>query len=222
MTYDALGRLVTRKIASPIVADPVLTANIYDEVRPGYYNIGRLTTSENTARKQTLNYSAHGLVKYKIETDSAGSHHSYVNLYFDGSVHYKAYWNDAAPAVATAVWTYDGLGRLSSIPGMITEQKYETDGQTKSIKYANNVTTTQPSARAPGVRCSKSQIFGFSFGCAKPRLTLRRKPPLAEPGLHGERGGGLADGQPVHTRPRHWPHQDDHRADHGRELDVLL
>jgi hypothetical protein len=39
-------------------------------------------------------------------------------------VHYKAYWNDAAPAVATAVWTYDGLGRLSSIPGMITEQKY--------------------------------------------------------------------------------------------------
>jgi YD repeat-containing protein len=124
MTYDALGRLLTRKIVSPIVADPVLTANIYDEVRPGYYNIGRLTTSENTARRQTLNYSAHGLVKYKIETDSAGSHHTYVNLYFDGPVHYKAYWNDTAPAVATAVWTYDGLGRLSSIPGMITEQKY--------------------------------------------------------------------------------------------------
>jgi hypothetical protein len=57
-------------------------------------------------------------------------------------VHYKAYWTDTGAVFQTAVWTYDGLGRLSSIPGMITEQKYETDGQTKSIKYANNVTTT--------------------------------------------------------------------------------
>jgi RHS repeat-associated protein len=142
MTYDALGRVLTRKIVSPVVMDPVLTANTYDEVRPGYYNIGRLTTSANSARTQKLNYSAHGLVKYKTETDSAGSHHSYVNLYFDGSVHYKSYWTDTGAVFQTAVWTYDGLGRLSSIPGMITEQKYETDGQTKSIKYANNVTTT--------------------------------------------------------------------------------
>jgi YD repeat-containing protein len=65
-------------------------------VRPGYYNIGRLTTSTNSARNQTLNYSAHGLVKYKTETDSGSTHHTYVNLYFDESVHYKAYWNDAA------------------------------------------------------------------------------------------------------------------------------
>jgi RHS repeat-associated protein len=142
MTYDALGRLLTRKIVSPIVTDPVLTANTYDEPVTGYYNIGRLTTSTNSARTQKLNYSAHGLVKYKTETDSAGSHYSYVNLYFDGSVHYKSYWTDTGAVFQTAVWTYDGLGRLSSIPGMITEQKYETDGQTKSIKYANNVTTT--------------------------------------------------------------------------------
>ena len=33
MTYDELGRLLTR-IVSPIVADPVLATNIYDEVRP--------------------------------------------------------------------------------------------------------------------------------------------------------------------------------------------
>jgi YD repeat-containing protein len=103
MTYDALGRLLTRRIVSPVVADPVLTDNIYDEAVAGYYNIGRLTTSANAARTQKFNYSAHGLVKYRIETDSAGSHHSYVNLYFDGSVHYKSYWIGTGAAFQTEV-----------------------------------------------------------------------------------------------------------------------
>jgi RHS repeat-associated protein len=57
-------------------------------------------------------------------------------------VHYKSYWTDTGAVFQTAVWTYDGLGRLSSIPGMITGQMYETDGQTKSITYANGVKTT--------------------------------------------------------------------------------
>jgi hypothetical protein len=40
----------------------------------------------------------------------------------------------------------------------------------------------------PGNRHSKSQIIGFSFRCAKPCLTSWQNPPLAEAGLHGERG----------------------------------
>jgi RHS repeat-associated protein len=39
-------------------------------------------------------------------------------------------------------WTYDGAGRLKSIPGVILSQTYEADGQTKAITYANGVTTT--------------------------------------------------------------------------------
>ena len=40
-----------------------------------------------------------------------------------------------------ARWTYDGAGRLKSIPGIITSQTYEADGQTKKITYANGVST---------------------------------------------------------------------------------
>jgi RHS Repeat len=39
-------------------------------------------------------------------------------------------------------WTYDALGRLKSIPGMVALQSYEADGQTKAITYANGVSTT--------------------------------------------------------------------------------
>jgi YD repeat-containing protein len=38
-------------------------------------------------------------------------------------------------------WKYDAFGRLKSIPDMITSQTYEADGQTRSIAYANGVTT---------------------------------------------------------------------------------
>jgi RHS repeat-associated protein len=38
-------------------------------------------------------------------------------------------------------WTYDGAGRLLSIPGIISLQTYEADGQTKKITYANGVST---------------------------------------------------------------------------------
>ena len=38
-------------------------------------------------------------------------------------------------------WQYDAFGRLQSVPGIITAQTYETDGQTKFIQYANGTTT---------------------------------------------------------------------------------
>ena len=145
MTYDGLGRLLTRRIAAPVVADPLLTSNTYDEARPGYaFNIGRLTSSVNSARAQMFDYAASGAVLHRVESDAAGSHETLYGLSPDGSVRFKT-WSAPAPlSVGTnaAPWTYDALGRLKSVPGMILAQTYETDGQTKSIAYANNVVTT--------------------------------------------------------------------------------
>jgi RHS repeat-associated protein len=142
ITYDKLGRLKERRIVSPVVADPVLTENVYDEARAGYYNIGKLTTSRNAASEQVFNYSANGSVQYKIEGDAANKHYTYVNMYAGGQVNYKSYWASTGSAIATNVWEYDELGRLKSIPGMIVSQDYEADGQTKAITYANYVTTS--------------------------------------------------------------------------------
>ncbi|MCJ9754969.1 hypothetical protein MOV61_29990, partial [Neorhizobium sp. BETTINA12A] len=38
-------------------------------------------------------------------------------------------------------WTYNAANKLSTVPGLITAASYEADGQTKSIAYANGVTT---------------------------------------------------------------------------------
>jgi RHS repeat-associated protein len=141
MTYDKLGRLLTRRITLPAVPDPLLTDNIYDEARAGYYNVGRLTTSRNSAVTQTFDYSAGGAAQRQVSTDAAGAHSVTASLYFDSPV-YKVY-SPGALSVGTSAshWTYDGAGRLKSIPGIITSQTYEADGQTKAITYANGVTT---------------------------------------------------------------------------------
>jgi YD repeat-containing protein len=131
MTYDITGRLLTRKIILPVIADPVLTDNSYDQARPYYaYNVGRLTTSVNSERTQTFDYSTSGGVQHRLDTDASGSHDVYSGPNFDGSLRYKIYFyptqlnvgSDAAP------WAYDALGRLKSIPGTISEQTCEDDG----------------------------------------------------------------------------------------------
>ena len=110
MTYDGIGRLIVRKIVAAGVPDEFLTLNYYDQPVTGYYNIGRLTKSYNPARTQELNYSAHGLVKYKIETDSAGSHYTYVNLYFDGRCITNHTGTTPASLSPPMCWTMTGSG----------------------------------------------------------------------------------------------------------------
>jgi hypothetical protein len=39
-------------------------------------------------------------------------------------------------------WTYTGNGLLKTVPGHVTDALYEADGQTRSIAYANGVTTS--------------------------------------------------------------------------------
>jgi YD repeat-containing protein len=59
-----------------------------------------------------------------------------------GQTLYKTYGPDGLTVGTDSnSWKYDNFGRLKSIPGMITSQSYEADGQTKSITYANGVTT---------------------------------------------------------------------------------
>ena len=38
-------------------------------------------------------------------------------------------------------WTYDGAGRILSIPGLVTSAAYNAKGQTTTIVYANGIET---------------------------------------------------------------------------------
>jgi RHS Repeat len=136
------GRLTERKIISPIVPNPVLATNTYDQSNANFYNIGKLTSSTNAARAQTFDYDANGYLAYNVN----GSHAVYNVVSNTGQTLFKYY----APGVVYVggndtwngnFWKSDNFGRLKSIPGMITSQTYEADGQTKAITYANEVTT---------------------------------------------------------------------------------
>jgi YD repeat-containing protein len=142
MAYDKAGRLLERRIAAPVVANPVLATNTYDEASPGYYNVGRLTTAANGNVTQKLYYSAGGALQRRDDTDSDGTHFVYNGLSANGAVVLKTYSGGLTVGTGTDQWQYDGAGRLKSIPGMVTNQAYEADGQTASITYANGVATT--------------------------------------------------------------------------------
>ena len=141
LTYDKLGRLLTRRIVSPVVPDPLLTEITYDEPLAGYYNLGKLTKSRNAAATQVFAYDGDGALWYQATGDSSGWHYTYTTRKY-GQILHKIYspgplniGTDATP------WTYDGAGRLKSMPGVIKSQTYEADGQTKKIVYENNVST---------------------------------------------------------------------------------
>jgi YD repeat-containing protein len=78
----ARPRLLTRKILTPIITNPLLATNVYDEVRAGYCNIGRLTTSTNAADVQRMDYSAAGTLQRRI----SGAHTSFTALSANESV----------------------------------------------------------------------------------------------------------------------------------------
>jgi RHS repeat-associated protein len=142
MTYDRLGRLLKRRLLDAGAPDPVLTENIYDEPRASYYNMGRLTTSRNASRTQAFGYSANGALQYALESDGAVYQEIKSAMSTDGSVLYKTYApGNLNVGTSASPWTYDGAGRLKSIPGMIASQTYEADGQTAKITYANGVST---------------------------------------------------------------------------------
>ena len=126
MLYDALSRLKSRWVPS---TGEVLANNVYDEARAGYYNVGKLTTTSNPALTRVLNYAANGAVQRDDATDSTGTHTT-STAFFTNYPIYKTYWPGPLN-VGSSVnpITYDGAGRLKSMPGMILSQAYEADGQ---------------------------------------------------------------------------------------------
>lgn len=142
MSYDQLGRLLTRQVTAPAVADPLLASNVYDEPKPGYFNIGRLTTSQNAAAVHRFDYGASRNV---LGSEAIIDGQSHVTINGEGSNH-KTAWTRYEPhpvevGTASSRWSYNSEGLLSAIPGHITGIDYEADNQTRKIAYANGVVT---------------------------------------------------------------------------------
>ncbi len=141
-TYDGLDRVKKREITAPVVVDPVLADNTYDEARSGYFNIGRLTTTSNSQVTKTLDYHASGNVAKAVSNIGAVSHTTETGEDSRQLPTWKLYDPHlVAVGSVSQPWTYGDDGRLETIPSVITSITYEPDGQAKQVVYANGVTT---------------------------------------------------------------------------------
>ncbi|EUB98376.1 RHS repeat-associated core domain containing protein-containing protein [Rhizobium sp. CF080] len=146
LDYDQMGRLLTKRVWVPGEATSTLeTRNYYDEV-PAYpaHHVGFLTRIEN----------AHSTSYYSRRYEGWGTSLGSTSI-IDGVRHDtisgtgrqdKTAWisyvtGNAQIGMTEPYWTYNTSDRLYSIPDYITSTFYEADGQTKSISYANGVTT---------------------------------------------------------------------------------
>ena len=166
MAYDDADRLTERRIALPVVANPVLVTNIYDQAAAGYFNVGKLTSAANANVTQKFSYTGGGVLARQDVIDASGTHTIASAFYGGKTLLYKTYTPGPLSAgTYAAPWTYDGANRLKSIPGMITAQTYEPDGQTASITYANSVTTnfTYSPTRLWVTRITTKDVSGITI-----------------------------------------------------------
>ena len=142
MSYDNIGRALSRTIVSPVVADPVLAQNTYDEQRTGTYNIGQLTTASNSSAIRTIDYHASGNVAKNEVTIDGATHTTFMGEDQGELPIWKLYDPHLiAVGSASSPWVYGVDGRLQSVPSLVTSIAYEADGQTSQIVYANGITT---------------------------------------------------------------------------------
>ncbi|KQW41103.1 hypothetical protein ASD02_36205 [Ensifer sp. Root1252] len=147
LAYDQMGRLTLQQVQQPGEAAPTLVAsNTYDEVVAApSHNIGLLTKAENGAATSVFSrsYSGGGST---LRTTSMidGVAHTTVETRGRQDKTVSIDYSPAAVQVGSAAqpYGYNDADLLFSIPGYITTTSYEADGQTKSISYANGVTTT--------------------------------------------------------------------------------
>jgi RHS repeat-associated protein len=165
LTYDALGRPLTR-----VTADQTVT-NVYDEPRPGYANLGKLTSTSNAQITQRFDYDTSGRQLRQTWVGLAGADRVAETAYWPGGeVKWKRYPDGDSVGSETDPWVYNKAGQLVSMPGIIASQHYNARGQTESIQYVNFTTSAFTYDEARGWMLSATtsywyhdHLFGISY-----------------------------------------------------------
>jgi RHS repeat-associated protein len=145
MQYDQLDRLTLQQVAAPGQTTPtLLTKNTYDEnQQPSYHNIGLLTKAESPTSTGIYYNVFNGSGRF-VRTDKTID--GLTNVYNEARGRQdEKIWLDYTPLSVgntNSRWGYNTSNLLYSIPGYINSIIYEADGQTRSITYANGVTTS--------------------------------------------------------------------------------
>ncbi|HEY3357011.1 MAG TPA: FG-GAP-like repeat-containing protein, partial [Polyangia bacterium] len=140
--YDALSRR-TSKTTLAGTAQAVTVSWTYDEVQPGFANVGHLTTVTDPSGQAAYNYDAAGRV-------AAGGRIVDGVLYsfrkgFDagGRLLWTTYPDDDTMGTPSAPLGYDSAGRLTKIPGVVDAVTYDARGLLTTQTNSNGTVTTR-------------------------------------------------------------------------------
>ncbi len=130
--YDAIGR----KTALTTSAGTVSWA--YDEPVAGYANVGHLTTESDALGTNAKDYDAAGRVALRTRTIGSSSY-AYQYAYDAGNRLLSLTYPDGDKVT----YTYNGLGQVATIAGIVTATSYDARGNLTSQTNANGTATTR-------------------------------------------------------------------------------
>jgi hypothetical protein len=137
---------------------PVVTTYTYDEARSGAFNTGRLSSNtENGITIRTDHDAAGNIIRKEWSaswsTLTSEHHFSYapsghvIQRTFSGATATGSQSPTAAvgtnPTPGVVNYQYDGFGRVSAVPGLVTSVTYHASGQPLVTTYPNGVTETR-------------------------------------------------------------------------------
>ncbi len=137
LTYAA-GRLVSK---APVGVPAERVTMEYGEARPGFFNVGRLTSVTNAAAVQKTDYDALGRSVKQVQT--LGGVDYTLERRYDAGGFLRGITYPDGDAIGTALnpLVYDQAGRLTSIPGIVTEVLYDAAGRPTRQQNLNGTLT---------------------------------------------------------------------------------
>jgi YD repeat-containing protein len=155
LTYDNLGRLLSRTV-TPSGGTAEVTRSVWDEVRTGYANLGRLSREASAVARVCHDHDLAGRIVRdrwtlpadtgtvcELETPPGAESFTLVTTWDAGGRATTRTWPDGDTTGTTAApMTYDYAGRLRTIPGAVTAFAYDAAGHTTSATYTNGVVST--------------------------------------------------------------------------------
>ncbi|HEY3358294.1 MAG TPA: RHS repeat-associated core domain-containing protein [Polyangia bacterium] len=140
--YDALGRR-TQKVVKR--ADGTTEATVtwgYDQARSGYYNVGAQTSMTDPSGTVTYDYDAAGR-QVKTSRTIGGTSYTLERGYgAAGQPLWTRFPDGTEVGTAAAPLLYDGAGRVTTVPGLVSGATYTAAGTLATQTNANGTLTT--------------------------------------------------------------------------------
>jgi RHS repeat-associated protein len=192
VTYDALNRKISMTALAGTSA-ATTSSWTYDEIRSGYANIGHVTTETDPLGTRTINYDAAGRMA-KVTRTVGGNPYTFTYAYDLGDRPTSITFPDGDTVGTPATpMTYDGAGRLYSIPGIVDSASYNARDELTELHNHNGTMTKQAFSDArgwlTGIATSAASGASIQFTSyvrdAEGKITLQTDPASSQGWKYG-------------------------------------